>query len=588
MWLKVWRFLKPFHRDFLWFLVMMAIYQVLGVVNGYRLSFIIDNVESHRDDSWFWLVFFTAVVVFDLLYVIVNLQVDWHIVTRHDYPIDRYTRLTGIEFLMEMDPAWHEDRESGTLIGNVNNGGDKIGSFVSTLSWEFVPALVEIAICFIPLALISHESVIAVVVCMPIFVAITILSNRKRNSLRVDRYELYDRQWALIQEMVQSVDTLRAYGQINEVVRLLRKIADAIVEIGKKEFKISMFYNALRVAVLHTTWILVIFLWERQLATGSATVAQIVYANTLFGSVMGQIWKYVTLLDRAFDYGEPIRKYLNLFAEQVCIPDTGIYEDSPKSVDVQFRNVSFSYGGLSANGRTIDDVSFAIHPGQRVALVGLSGGGKTTIMKLLMRSLEASSGEVIVNGVNVTKWQRSSLRRLFAYIPAPQSAAIFSAEVPGEGTGTVEYNVIIGNSRASHEDVIVVMKMVGLHDFVMSLPNGYKTKVGEHGVKLSSGQIQRILIARAIIAGARILIMDEPTSNIDAQLEYEIMEELNSRLMRENISVLTSAHRLTTTMGYDQILVVAGGKIVERGTHRDLLNSDGVYASLWRKQLGTL
>ena len=386
MWLRVWRFLKPFHRDFLWFTILMVAAQVLALVNGYRLSFIIDNVPSHKDDTWFWAVFFVAVIAFDLIYIVVDMGVDWHIITKHDYPIDRYARLQGVGFLMGMDPAWHEERESGALIGNINNGGDKIGSLVSSFSWDFYPAIVQTVVSFVPLLVISSQTVLVAVVCLPVFIGISFLSNKKRAPLREERNELYDKQWALMVEMVQSVETLRQFAQINEFLRRLRVIADQIVAMGMKEHRIAMLYNGIRMVALHGAWILTFLVWKDQLASGSVGVAQIVFANGLLGSILGQIWKYASLLDKAFDYSEPIRRFLDMMGESVNIPDEGTFADKPSRVTVDFRDVSFAYpGSIMGIGNTIEGVSFSIHPGEKIALVGPSGGGKTTVMKVMMR-----------------------------------------------------------------------------------------------------------------------------------------------------------------------------------------------------------
>jgi ATP-binding cassette subfamily B protein len=210
--------------------------------------------------------------------------------------------------------------------------------------------------------------------------------------------------------------------------------------------------------------------------------------------------------------------------------------------------------------------------GGKVAVVGASGAGKSTLARLLYRFYDVTGGAVRVNGVDIRDVKQSSLRAAIGIVP--QDTVLFN--------DTIYYNIRYGRPEASREEVIAAAQAAHIHDFIQSLPEGYESKVGERGLKLSGGEKQRVAIARAILKNPRILIFDEATSALDSRSEKAIQAELN-RVARGH-TTLVIAHRLSTVMDADQILVMDHGRIVERGTHRELLERDGPYAQMWLLQ----
>jgi ATP-binding cassette subfamily B protein len=236
---------------------------------------------------------------------------------------------------------------------------------------------------------------------------------------------------------------------------------------------------------------------------------------------------------------------------------------------VEFRNVDFSY---EANRQILFDVSFSIPAGQRVAVVGHSGSGKSTLARLLFRFYDVSSGKILVNDVDIREVKQASLRGAIGIVP--QDTVLFN--------DTIAYNIHYGRPGASDAEAIDAARAAHIHDFIESLPARYETMVGERGLKLSGGEKQRVAIARALLKNPRILIFDEATSALDSKSEKAIQAEL------ERISVgrttLVIAHRLSTVMDADAILVLNHGRIVERGTHRELLALGGEYSRMWALQ----
>jgi len=252
-------------------------------------------------------------------------------------------------------------------------------------------------------------------------------------------------------------------------------------------------------------------------------------------------------------------------------------EDAPDAAEldgargeVRFDHVHFRYG---SGDEVLSDVTFQIEPGRTVALVGPSGAGKTSIANLLCRFYDPSAGAVTVDGCDLRKVKLASLRSQLAVVL--QDTFLFNS--------TVRENLLYGKPDATDEEVVAAAKAAYAHDFIMALPNGYDTEIGERGVRLSGGQKQRLALARAILVDPRILILDEATSSVDAEAEYLIQQALEAVL--EGRTALVIAHRLSTIRSADKIIALEDGRIEEVGSHEELLGRGGLYSQLYRRQL---
>jgi ATP-binding cassette subfamily B protein len=236
---------------------------------------------------------------------------------------------------------------------------------------------------------------------------------------------------------------------------------------------------------------------------------------------------------------------------------------------VKFENVSFAYDPARP---IIRDISFAVPPGQTVAIVGPSGAGKSTISRLLYRFYEITGGRILIDGQDISIVTQKSLRAAIGMVP--QDTVLFN--------DTIRYNIRYGRPDATDEEVEAAARLAQVHDFVMSLPKGYESMVGERGLKLSGGEKQRVSIARTILKGPPILVLDEATSALDTFTEQEIQQALKT--VSRNRTTLVIAHRLSTVVDADEIIVLEKGRIAERGSHVALLRKKGIYASMWNRQ----
>ena len=263
-----------------------------------------------------------------------------------------------------------------------------------------------------------------------------------------------------------------------------------------------------------------------------------------------------------------ISEVLDLDPEIKDLPDA--IEAPPLRGEIVFENVSFDYG----DGREVlKNVSFIVSPGQRLALVGASGAGKSTIASLILRLYETQQGAIFIDGVNIQQYRRESLRRQIAIVL--QNSILFGA--------TIRENIAYGKPEASEHEIIAAAKAANADEFIRELENGYDTVIGERGATLSGGQRQRIAIGRALIRDAPILILDEPMTGLDVESESKVREALD-RLMKDRTCLMIT-HDLQAIANADLVLVIEGGEIVERGKHDELIATSGRYRQLYELNL---
>jgi ATP-binding cassette subfamily B protein len=295
----------------------------------------------------------------------------------------------------------------------------------------------------------------------------------------------------------------------------------------------------------------------------NAYMMQLYQPLYFFGTVIREIRQSLIDMENLF----------TLWDEKPNIKDSDHSIDLSDKASIEFRNVSFDY---DPKRTIIKDISFKVPNGKKVALVGPTGAGKSTISRLLFRFYDPKQGSVFINNQDIKDMSQISLRRLIGVVP--QDTVLFN--------DTIYYNISYGDPKASQEEVYKSAKGADIHNFVMGLPDGYNTVVGERGLKLSGGEKQRVAIARAILKNPSIYFFDEATSALDSTTEKEIQKNLLA--ISKNKTTLVIAHRLSTAADADEIIVLEKGEITERGNHEKLLQMQGKYAEMWNKQKTTI
>ncbi|OGM28137.1 hypothetical protein A2962_04625 [Candidatus Woesebacteria bacterium RIFCSPLOWO2_01_FULL_39_61] len=573
---KLWKLLAAFHKTFLWFVVLLIVYEGLQILDSYVISLVI-NLFGEKAQNLVWIGLILALVIYDEVFARLDNAIDWHIILRQLYPIYRYLKVSALAKFLDLDIKWHNEHNSGSLVGKVNNGVDKVQQIIEGLSWEFVPTLIQTFLSLIPLLIFSPLITLVAGVALTLFMWLTLISNRQRIPLRKVRHDYYEEEWHASIESVQSIETLKTFTQEEKTLEDYSKIHNEIVNLGEKELKIGIYYNRQRIRILSLARRLILVIWVWQLYQGTLTIADLVFVNVLTERLFHSFWRFARIFDRASEASEGATRLANLLSANPEICSSSGEQKVTLPVGIELKNVSFTYNGsYKPETGAIHDLNLVIDGGSIVALVGPSGAGKTTVRRLVTRLMEIHSGEILVGGINIKNWPLKQLRGLFSYVPQGDDVAIHSK--------TIRENISLPTPDASIEEVIAAAKLAGIHEFIsLELPESYETLLGERGKKLSGGQKQRVALARAILADRPILILDEATSSVDAITEKEIQEKMRTILKGKTAIVI--AHRLSTIWDIaDKIVVLDNGSKVEEGTHRELMKSGGLYAKMVQLQ----
>ena len=466
---------------------------------------------------------------------------------------------------------YHLERQTGGLSHAIERGTKAIDFILRFMLFNILPTLLEILlVCGILWGLFDFWYALVTLASIAAYIAYTMIVTEWRLKWRRAMNETDQRANTRAIDSLLNYETVKYFGneeyEAGRYDRALERYERASV-ISKTSLSLLNIGQAAIVGVAITVLVLMA---ASDVADGTMTIGEFVMVNTyliqlymplnFLGFVYREIKQALTDMEAMFHL-------LDINAEVRDRPGAGALMRGDGAVE--FRNVSFAYD--SRRG-VLHDVSFRVEPGQTLALVGPSGAGKSTIGRLLFRFYDASSGVILIDGQDIRDVTQQSLRQALGVVP--QDAVLFN--------DTIRYNIAYGRPGASPEEIEEAARLAAIHGFVMSSPDGYETVVGERGLKLSGGEKQRVAIARTILKEPQILLFDEATSSLDTHTEREILSAL--RLVSKEKTTLVIAHRLSTVIDADRILVVVDGRIVESGRHARLLADDGVYAAMWREQ----
>ena len=487
----------------------------------------------------------------------------------------RKVALQVFEHLHSLALSFHLARQTGGVSRDIERGTRGIQSLISYSLYSILPTLIEFCLVLGYFAY-SYDIWFASITfaALVLYIGFTVVVTEWRTHFRRTMNDMDSKANQKAIDSLLNFETVKYFGnEAFEAGRYDENLARYQVAAVKSQKSLALLNLGQQTIIAIG---LVMILWRATLGVveGTMTLGDLVLVNTLMiqlyiplnflGVIYREIKQSLTDMDRMFSILNTEKEIADsAHAKPLHIDNHG---DGP---DVRFENVSFHY---DAKREILKDVSFHIPAGTITAVVGQSGGGKSTLARLLFRFYDVQSGKILIDEQNIQDVTQASLRKAIGIVP--QDTVLFN--------DTIGYNIAYGDPKASIEEVHEAARAAQIDSFIKRLPDGYETQVGERGLKLSGGEKQRVAIARTLLKKPSMLIFDEATSALDSKTERAFQEELLS--LAKNRTTLIIAHRLSTVIHADQILVMEHGQIVERGTHLELLGIHGRYAEMWQMQ----
>ena len=482
----------------------------------------------------------------------------------------REVSLTIFKHLHSLSLQFHLNRQTGALSKFIDRGTKGIDFLLRYVIFNVVPTFIEIIlVTIILLNLYGYFYALITIITITIYVILTFAITQWRVQFRRDMNSADNSVSTKMIDSLLNFETVKYFNNENhEFNRLDVSLKKYELAANKSRHSLSLLNIAQIIVIMSGITIMLVMtafgIRSNDISIGgfvviNAYMLQLYQPLNFLGSVYREIQQSLVDMENMF----------NLLDEKSKVKDSLKQLKINSKTEIKFSNISFGY---DERRTVIKDISFEVPNGKKVAIVGPTGAGKSTISRLLFRFYDPTNGSIYINDENINSISQHSLRKIIGVVP--QDTVLFN--------DTIHYNISYGDPKASEDDIINAAKNADIHDFVISLPDGYETIVGERGLKLSGGEKQRVAIARTFLKNPKILFFDEATSALDSSTEKEIQKNLEN--MSKDKTTLIIAHRLSTAAYADNIIVLDKGSIIEQGSHNYLLDLKGKYFEMWEKQ----
>ncbi len=566
-----WRYVKPHKNIFLFFGFLGIIVAILGALSPYIFGKMIDMVLHN---SRFLGMNYWQLGVLWLIITLISLFLDVYNdsqVSVEENKVEKNFIIDFCQHILKLPVSYHYSKKPGELIKVIDRTHVAINNILEMIFLSSMPQFLTMLIAFIIMFMVNWILSLIMLVSVILFLLTSYLYQMK-HILAGQREinEQYNGLYGHIGDMISNIFAVKTNTAEKAEEKYNQKNYKNIFTLVERQMGYWFKLGLARGLIINVGRIIVVILAVYFFSQHKLSEGGVVMFIGYFGLIYFPLYNLSGNIRMLRRYMVDLEQAVKVYAQEEELDEKGSVDLEIKG-NVEFGKVSFRYP--EREERVMDKVSFKVRAGETLAIFGGSGSGKTTLHNLFTRLFDTEEGIIVIDGTDIRKISRKFLRSQIAVVP--QDPALFNE--------SIEYNIKYGNTDATHEEMIKATEVANIHDFIMNLPDKYETKVGERGIKLSGGQVQRIAIARAALRDPKILILDEATSSLDQKTKFEVLDAL-SKLIRGRTTIIVTHDFSAITQSADQIIVLSDGKIAQQGTHEKLIAESGIYQDLWKMQ----
>ena len=563
-------FFKREKKAYITGVLLLMLVAVLQLIPPKMIGLLADEMKNRtltkpQLGGWILVLFAIALLIYVLRYY-------WRLmIFGSSVKLSRILRNQLYTHFTNLSPSFYQKRRIGDLMAHATNDIQAIQQTAGTGVLTLVDSLTTGSFVVLTMAFtVSWKLTLICLIPMPLMALLTSYYGKLLHRSFQKAQEAFSSLNDKTQESVMGIKVLKTFGQEQEDIEDFRKQSEDVVEKNIVVAKIDSLYDPTINAIVGVSFFLSIVFGAKYVLTGELTIGGLISFTTYLGLLVWPMLAFGFLFN-VLERGRASYDRVRLLLEETKdIKDLPHAVDKMPAGDLQFHIKEFTFP--EETKPVLQDLSFSLKKGETLGIVGKTGAGKTTLLKLLIREYDIENGEITVGDKRLQEYKLEKLRQAIGYVP--QDHFLFSA--------SIAENICFGNPEASMEEIIKAAKIAAIHEDILTFPQGYETVVGERGVSLSGGQRQRISIARALLGSPEIIILDDALSAVDAKTEAAILQAFKQN--RHGKMNLITAHRLSAIQHADLILVLDDRKIVEQGTHVELMEGGGWYAQMYRQQ----
>jgi ATP-binding cassette subfamily B protein len=562
---------------FIGLILISIVVEIMFIVDKFLFKDVINNAQKFSEGGISADIFIKALMIIAFIYITILIfrsvgrWISQHVLIKLEFALNKEAKEKYLNHLLTLSHDFHSTHKTGSLISRLGRGAHSMEMMTDVIAYQFLPLIIQIILVSVSLAIFTPIPAIVLAVISVVFITYGIYMQKLQQKTKLEYVSAEDREKGFIGDIFTNIDSIKYFGKERFIKKQFEDITENTKEKATTNYNLSRWYISVEYFIIGIGALFLILFPIKQFISGEIDLSVLVFIYTLYGNVSGNLFGFVS----------GIKNFYRVMADCQDLFEYGKIENSIKDKKdakklvikegiIEFRNVDFNYG----KRRIFRNFNLKINKNEKIALVGHSGCGKTTIVKLLNRFYDVDSGQILIDNVDIKEFKQESLREETGIVP--QECILFD--------DTIYNNIKFANIKASKEEIMHAIKFAQLDKIIKNFPNKENTIVGERGIKLSGGEKQRVSIARAILANKKILVLDEATSSLDSETEHEIQKDMQ-KLLEGRTSIII-AHRLSTIMNADRIIVMKEGKIVQDGKHKDLINQKGEYQKLWNFQKG--